>query len=204
MIAITVCLTSCGKEEHNASKLETEPIFKLLESKPLTNEILLEKVESNIKEDEDISSKIKTKILINLDLAKVTISDYEETDIKSVVIPISEEYSYITYSKKDKIWEGGMLVKINKENELSIVEYYNLNEEKIGVLEVNNGKITDAFGIYNSNRGWWDDWSDCVADGFNSMFDGSVGGAAVGLLCVAFGPECAAGAALGCAAATLL
>jgi hypothetical protein len=212
-ILIMVVLSACNRNDEIVNKTEPVQVVNLINSSPLTNQIILSKISTNVKNEYSLN-KAKSALksaLSSLDLKNAIISEYENTEIRSVTIPISENLSYITYTKQDKVWEGGMLIEIQQENDTYYVKYYNLNKEVIGGLTVHDGIITDAYGIITNStkssnslskvNGWWSDWGDCVGASLTKMTDGSVKGSVWGLACIAFGPECAAGTALGCAAA---
>lgn len=211
LVIVVLFFGSCSNEEQLVKESnQIEQASSLLESKQLTNQILLEKLNIKIKKDENslFNELNKSKNFI-LKSSDVKISTYETSDIKSITIPVANGYTYVTFSKEDKISEIGMFIKITQEDNKQLVRYYNLNEEIIGGFAVNQGIITHSFGNINetnkkstlTNRGWWSTWGDCVGSSLTKMTDGSVEGSIWGLACIAFGPECAAGTALGCAAA---
>jgi hypothetical protein len=205
VIILSLTLFACNQEKEEIAAAAAEQVVSIIETKSLTNQKMLDKISSRV--SSFAKAKNSKSIVSKMNFSQGTISEYEGTDIKGINIPMSDGYSYVTYAKEDKISEEGMLVKISNENSTYFVKYYDLNKSEIGGLTISEGIITDAYGIIIESKeksykaaGWWSRWGDCVGASLNKMTDGSVEGSIYGLACIAFGPECAIGVGLGCAA----
>lgn len=188
------------------------------------NEVVDSKIEqlveinSSSQLEKDLALDLKNRIsnltnksiksnLENINFDSATITDYEDSAVSGLTVPITEIRSYVTYALDGILTNQEMLIDISNIDNSSVVTYYNLNEELLGSITVTDGIITDSYGFDDVNinlrndgqKGWFDDWGECVGVNLNTMTDGSVGGSIYGLACIAFGPECAAGIAIGCA-----
>lgn len=112
-------VSSSGDEVVESTEaVNTKEAFVLIGSEPLKNQVLLTKlnkqiqssVESKILSLEGITSKSGSDIANS-----ATISEYDGTDIKSIVVPVNDNVSYVTYSNGDKLMEEeGMLINYQR------------------------------------------------------------------------------------------
>jgi hypothetical protein len=166
----------------------------------LSNDNIIENLNNKMR---NLKNEKSAGNLSQLDLSTATISEYKDTDVKAITVSGSNGLSYVTYAKDDKLWEGGMFIKITEDGNKRTASYYTTELSDIGSVTVENGIIIDAKGSYANladgrTTGWWSEWGNCVGTAFNTMTNGSVAGSVVGVGCVIFGPECGAGVAVGC------
>ena len=82
------------------------------------------------------------------------------------------------------------------------IEFFSPSKNSLGLVQIDQNNDIIAINSFDNDdnyKGWWSDWGECVGVNLNTMTNGSVGGSIYGLACIAFGPECAAGVAIGCA-----
>ena len=77
-----------------------------------------------------------------------------------------------------------------------MVSYFDSGLQRLAQMQVKSGTVTGVKSFGNPIQPGRNGWGDCVSRQF--QYYASAKGAAEGLLCVAFGVECAAGVALGC------
>ena len=206
IVAILLLIISCSNDI--MENPEPAGTTQLKNTQLLLNKTLREKLSENIIISLSTSRFKGNNPLNNIDLEKATISEYENTDLKSIVVPVSETMSFITFAKGNELApEGGAYVRIIKSEDGSQnVSFLTLKLEDFGGYTFKDGIVSNSYGntLNDDSRSkkaksWWGSWGECVGTGLNAMTDGSVEGSVMGLLCIAFGPECAIGGALGCA-----
>lgn len=206
VLVLVLIVTSCNKENDEVT-VEPTQLIELKSVEDLKNQELITKLENKL--SNKITSR-SNRFSESLNIDNATISEYEGYDIKSINISMSDNLTYTTYSKENELVDVEILTEIIQNGNSYSVKYYNLNYEEIGGVTVDNGIVTNAYGFFNDEnlsgrssqmRGWWDTWGDCIGYNLDTMTDGSVEGSIFGLACIAFGPECAAGLAIGCAVA---
>ena len=209
ILSLLLIVTSCSsKEDMITSNKKIINLSKLIDTESLVNDNMkrdLQKLQISLQ----LSSKLKD---VTFNFENPTISSYEGTPVKSIIVhqkninKDGSSYSFVTYSKDDVVWNRAILIKTNKikENEY-IVEYYTTNNELLGNFTAKNGIIIESNfnSIFDANNkskvfSWWETWADCVGVVLDSFTDGTVSGALGGITCLAAGPECAAGVAIGC------
>lgn len=205
MVSLSIFLTSCEKDNEIESNTEAKQQSVVLNNtEKLSNKILISKLR-------DKTSKVNrsktSRSFTTLDINSATISDYKGTDVKAITVPISETLTYTTYAVGDDLTQVEMLIDIKIENDIYEVKYFNLEGEVIAELSVKDGVILNQTGIFddkNTATGRFSDrWAKCVKANADRMTDGSISGGVYLLSCMAFGAQCAAGIAAGCAAAAI-
>jgi hypothetical protein len=110
--------------------------------------------------------------------------------------------TYAAYERSGKLVGGGLFIQITKKGNQTVVTYDLESLEKIGSLIVENGVIVGGNDNLQvpTNPGVGTDrvFGECVRSALNRFTDGSTFGSIMGLGCIAFGPQCAAGIAIGC------
>ncbi len=149
-----------------------------------------------------ISSEVRS-LFENLSFRRAVLSEYSETDIRSIAIPTLRGYNYVVYERAGKLIGGGLFIQISKKGNQTIVTYDSESLETIGSLTVENGVIIGGEVSFQTppNTGGSTErkFGECVRSTLNRFTDGSTFGSIMGLGCMAFGVECAAGIAVGCA-----
>ena len=197
-IAISaIAFQACTKNEEIDPEVQT--VVKIKKISPLKNQLILDKINNQFPSFFNLKNKAENK--------KATITEYENSDIESVNISLSKNLFFTTYVKGNKVMNGSMLTKIIElGNKKTKVEYLNPDTREVfASLVVQDGIIIDSSNFTSAHlaksSGWWSRWSKCIGISLSKMTDGSVEGSVYGIICLAFGPECAAGLTLGCAAA---
>lgn len=140
----------------------------------------------------------------------VTQSSYVGTDINALIVPLSsdvenKEVFFITYALEDDVLEDYLTITIEQINEITgRTKFFDCCDELVGEIVVQNNIIVNTnVNITKSANGFGSRWNRCVKNAIMRMSSGTTGGNIEFLACVAFGPSCAAGTAIGCAGVAL-
>ena len=115
--------------------------------------------------------------------------------------------SFVTFQQNGLIGDMAMIVQVEQLTSTQArSSFYDLDYNLVGQFISEDGNLSNFQGFdppppSTITLGWWGRWASCIGRGFSSFVDGNPIHAAAGLVCVAWGPQCAVGAALGCAAA---
>ena len=199
LIMLTLFTFSCSNEEATTPNEETQAIPKLISTKKLTDQSLLKQVAETYNSTKKVSLRTAEGGLHELQFAfdDATISEYMGTEIQSIAAyevnynpNQTTYYSYGTYVDNGVVMDEGLVMKTQVVNANHyIVDYYDTNyNEYIGQVTVVGGEIISAT---TTSYSFGSRFGKCVSKTINTFVDGSWQGAGTGLLCMAFGPECA-------------
>jgi hypothetical protein len=196
-------LISCEKDNQIEPNTEAkQQVVVLNNTKKLSNKVLISKLKDRLS---TVNKSQTARSFNTLDIGSATISDYNGTDVKAITVPISENLTYTTYSLGEDLTDSELLIDIKLENNIYAVKYFNLEGKIIGEFSVKDGVILNTKVMFSKKQSitgrFGSRFGRCVQANTSRMTDGSFLGSVYGLSCMAFGAQCAAGIALGCAAA---
>lgn len=219
LVTLSMTITSCHDEDRetpNAEiKSESPKVSKvsvLKSSKNLKDKVLISKLKNRLNNDEERLKKdgfnMKLELSENNVVNEAIISEYEGTTMKSITVPLTEDTKYVTYTDKGLLSEVELLIKVsNLGNNTYKADYFDIDNNLLGWVKVENGIIVDSYGFTGDNNansnirtnGFVKRWGKCVGVNMQLMSSGTAHGSAYAIGCIIFSVECGAGLAIGCA-----
>tara|TARA_R110002050_G_scaffold200591_1_gene335531 strand:- start:74551 stop:75252 length:702 start_codon:yes stop_codon:yes gene_type:complete len=199
-----ISFVSCSKEEVDNEGVDVHVddvngalFLRAGETEYLTNEVIIQKLQSRI-EDNFGEGGQAISIVENMNFDNALITTFPGENIKCITIELSGNYSFVSYSNGNDVWKGGYIVETTINSGSSNVKILNLFLEEIVGFSAVDGVVVSV-NNYGENpdftASWYSPWVDCVEDKINTLANNPV----LGLGCMAIGPECAGGIAIGCA-----
>lgn len=124
------------------------------------------------------------------------------SDLAMKIESVTDNNGLATTLIKDHEGAVFITVKENVDNTVSMSLNPSWTTADLGYISDNKETFNRGGPSLNNlaYKGWWDRWTGCVSTAFQQFTNGHSTAATIGgLVCVATGPYCAAGAALGCA-----
>lgn len=210
IISSILLFTSCS---HSSDELRVneEKFYNLLNTEQLTNSTIIKQTNTLFdKNSHKVSMKNSLNESITFDFSNILISDYSNTDVKSLVINQNSynfsniNYSFVTYlDENNSVMDDYLIICIEElESNMIHTKYYDSNNDLIASMYSKDGTIVslEGYSVDGSKlKGWWSRWGGCIGDAFKRMSSDTVAGSIEGVACIAFGPSCAAGMTIGCA-----
>jgi len=203
-LSLIKTLVSSNTKISETTKVKVKAIFGNLKSK---NGIIRKSGMQSNSSSSDFSDVNQSLTFDNGQMAS-----YENTSVQAIIFeqPNSlpgNTFSFVAFQQYGLIGDMAMYIQVEQlATNQSRASYYDLDYNLVAQFIVEDGIPSNFQGFppqqaSTAKKGWWGRWGSCVSAGFNSFFNGNPLNAAAGLTCVAFGPACAAGGAVGCAAA---
>jgi hypothetical protein len=202
--------TSCKKEmtqEQTVAKIKADLIAEnqdqdqvtLVSSTNLTDEQLKNQLFANF------SSISRLKSLDSTVLDSVRIATYSDDKLKGLVLPLSKNLSYATFTDGQSVSDDGVFIEIKEKRGAQIVNYSDVNGQYIGSVTVQNGNVTGTV-VSSEYKGKpihlnldkpRESFGKCMERTLTWMSSSS--GWPMGVACMFVGPECAIAMMYSCA-----
>lgn len=196
---------NCGCHSTPTADCSNSNIIVLECTRPLSNESLKINTLQLIENQLDNTSPEAVRMQQDIIHSKISISSFSNTSVNAIIIPSSTDYYYCVHEERGILLGLPFLIRLSSNVSQTTVYYFTVNLEELGRLKVERGVLIEfGFGFEQHGNalrrpGFWNNWTNCVNRTLNRFTDGSTFGAVMGLGCIAFGPECAAGISIGCA-----
>lgn len=204
LIAVVLLFCGCNKEIVEEKCYACDVPFQLECSSELQGGILFEKAMDLFSN----SNLLDLKSAANDN--NISISSYVNTDIKALIIELASnqtnvEEFFVTYALEEDVLDDYLVIKFEELDEVTRkTEFYDSSDQLLGSIIVQDDVIVEAYsGNTKSANGFGAKWNKCIKDAIDRMSSGTTWGNIEFLACVAFGPSCAAGTAIGCAGVAL-
>lgn len=204
LIAIVLLFSGCNNETDEEKCYECDVPFQLEFSSELKGGILFEKT-MNLLSNSNLPALKSAAVNDN-----ITISSYVDTDIKALIIELASnqtnvEEFFVTYALGEDLLDDYIVIKFEELDEVTRrTEFYDSSNQLLGAIIVQDNVIVEAYSENTkSANDFGEKWNECIKRAIDRMSSGTTWGNIEFLACVAFGPSCAAGTAIGCAGVAL-